>query len=64
MEGFEPLERPQLVFPHETTVTDHIDGEYGGETAFHPRSPFPERLAQHKGKIYSPGTGSNVRFWL
>ena len=32
-------------------------------TALHPRSPFPERLAKHKEKIYLAGTGSNVGCW-
>ena len=35
-----------------------------GEAAFHLRSPFPERLAKHNGKIYLVGTGSNVASWL
>ena len=37
-----------------------VGGRDGGEAAFHPRSPFRERLAKHNGKIYVAGAGSYV----
>ncbi len=44
-------------------MTDHIGSEYGDQTAFHPRSPFRERQAKHKGKIYVAEEGSYVALW-
>ncbi len=35
-----------------------------GEAALHPRSPFRDRLAKHRGKIYLAEAGSNVASWL
>ena len=37
-----------------------VGGRDRGDAAFHPRSPFRERLAKHKGKIYVAGAGSYV----
>jgi hypothetical protein len=54
----------RLVLLYKATVADLVGGQYGGTAALHPRSPFRERLAEHKGKIYIAGAGSNVAYWL
>ena len=52
-----------LVRFHETAVADHIGGKNGDEATFHPYSPFRDRLAKHKGKIYLVKAGSNFALW-
>ncbi len=45
-------------------IPDHIGNDDGGKMALHPRFPFRERLAKHKGKIYLAWAGSNVAYRL
>ncbi len=57
-------ERSLHIRLHEAAVADDISARDRSEAAFHPPSPFRERLAKHKGKIYAAGAGPYVASWL